>query len=285
MTVIPTLRAAAFTTDNEDGCRPSNQDLVILAGFAESVLRFRRRTEQILAQHDVVAEQAWGIMLEVFRSNVRAINVTVSDAATSADLASATATRWIGILEAQGLLRRRTDPDDKRRVLLVLTAKGLALMTQALATLHDKDNGCMPPGPGMPAAFFAGAIEGAASRATLHKLRHLADVVPPADMPALLLKCAADLARERARRKEYSVAADFEAQMERMIGIGAYESAVLHLARQFAHSWTPALNDHPLSGQSGTSAGLATALLRNMLDYLVGGATLPPNEHETGLIS
>lgn len=63
--------------------------------------------------------------------------LTVGALGDALDLDSSTLTPLLKRLEAGGLVERRRDPDDERRVIVALTNKGLALREQA-ATIPEK---------------------------------------------------------------------------------------------------------------------------------------------------
>ena len=58
---------------------------------------------------------------------------TVGELGEALDLDSSTLTPLLKRLEAGGLVERRRDPDDERRVIVALTDKGRALREQAVA--------------------------------------------------------------------------------------------------------------------------------------------------------
>ncbi|MCW1432242.1 hypothetical protein [Novosphingobium sp. JCM 18896] len=50
-----------------------------------------------------------------------------------------TVLRWIGVLEAEGLIERRRDKKDRRRRILSLTTQGLSKMEEALDAATESD--------------------------------------------------------------------------------------------------------------------------------------------------
>ena len=62
---------------------------------------------------------------------------TVGTLGAVLDLESSTLTPLLKRLEAQGLVARRRDPEDERRVIVALTEAGAALRDQARSVPHD----------------------------------------------------------------------------------------------------------------------------------------------------
>ena len=99
-----------------------------IAGEAiSSVIRARRRREHHLPR-DIFADPAWDMMLDLLEAEVRQRRVTVSSLCIAAAVPSTTALRWLKTLVDRGLLIRRADPTDLRRVYIELSpATSIAL--------------------------------------------------------------------------------------------------------------------------------------------------------------
>lgn len=121
------------------------QDAVVLAGSAEQILRFRRHRDSVFQSSQLFSDPAWDILLEIFRSTSRGVAITVSDTSCCAGIASSSATRWIRSLEAAGLVWRKPDPRDKRRILLDMTPMGRVLMKRTLDKWLLEDNAVALP--------------------------------------------------------------------------------------------------------------------------------------------
>lgn len=94
--------------------------------------------------------------------------ITVSQLGERLQLDSGTLTPLLKRLETAGMLGRRRDADDERRVLLTLTAAGRALRTQAAA---------VPVAIGKAVGCDADELSRLAAR--LHELRHDIDASLP----------------------------------------------------------------------------------------------------------
>lgn len=96
---------------------PSRADL---AGAARRYLRSRRQREAAFPS-DLFADPAWDVLLDLFACGAEGKPVTVTDACIAANVPSSTALRWLSKIESCGLVTRRLDPADRRRIHLELT--------------------------------------------------------------------------------------------------------------------------------------------------------------------
>lgn len=245
------------------------EDAAILAESAERILRFRRHRDNTFAPSHLFGDPAWDILLEIFRSAARRIAITVSDTSACAGIASSSATRWIQTLEAAGLVCRSADPGDKRRVLLNITPMGQDLMKRTLAAWLPEGGELADrrtiPGP----LFFAAPLQAAQSARVFNQLRALAVQSPIADLPSLIIGCLNELQKGHKTRPSAELSLQIDSQVERMLGIGAYESAVLLIGRTFCTSWSPCMTGAFRPGTVPTSADLGRILLKDLLDSIL----------------
>lgn len=118
-----------------DECRAPD-----LAKLARGYLRHRRQREQQLP--DLFADPAWDLLLDLFAATMERRRVSVSNACVAAAVPPTTALRWIGTLEARGLIRRVADPKDRRVTYLRLseaTREAIAEWLAGLEQLCDAD--------------------------------------------------------------------------------------------------------------------------------------------------
>lgn len=94
-----------------------------------------RATVAKLFPRDVFRDFAWDILLELFVSEQRGRAICVKDLILVSGETSTSALRRIDRLEDAGLLQRRHDSPDQRRVSVALTAKGDDAMTALLRSL------------------------------------------------------------------------------------------------------------------------------------------------------
>jgi len=100
------------------------RSMVAVQSVYRAANAFRNHLERtVLAPHDLTWT-AWVVLWVVWIWD----ELETRHAAVEAGISKGTLTGVIGTLESRGLVRRRTHPDDARRVLLTLTAKGTRLM-------------------------------------------------------------------------------------------------------------------------------------------------------------
>jgi hypothetical protein len=78
-----------------------------------------RRTDFLCPS--LFAEPAWDMLLELFASAVEQKRVTIGGLCVSSMVPQTTALRWIDVLLKEGLVTRRPDPLDGRRVHMEIT--------------------------------------------------------------------------------------------------------------------------------------------------------------------
>jgi DNA-binding MarR family transcriptional regulator len=85
-----------------------------------SAIRARRLRERYF-QPELFADPAWDIMLELFAAELSHRRVAVSLLCAAAGVPPTTALRWIKTMTDKGLIIRRDDPLDGRRVYVELS--------------------------------------------------------------------------------------------------------------------------------------------------------------------
>ncbi|MEO8723968.1 MAG: MarR family transcriptional regulator [Sphingobium sp.] len=97
----------------------------IKAEQVRAVLRARRLRDQLLSG-DLFADPAWDILLDLMAAHLEGNKVSVSSLCIAAAVPPTTALRWIQQLTDRGLLLRRADKQDGRRIFITLSHTGLA---------------------------------------------------------------------------------------------------------------------------------------------------------------
>ena len=69
------------------------------------------------------ADPAWDILLDLYLAEIEQRRTVVSSLCVAANVPATTALRWMTSLIDRGMLTRRSDPLDRRRVFVELTAK------------------------------------------------------------------------------------------------------------------------------------------------------------------
>jgi hypothetical protein len=88
-------------------------------GLASYLLRTRRLRSEMLGE-GLFDDPAWYILLDLFVARHQGREMGVSSVCIGSGVPSTTALRWIKVLEDRGMIGRRSDPGDGRRVLLAL---------------------------------------------------------------------------------------------------------------------------------------------------------------------
>lgn len=98
---------------------------------ARRVLRARRLRERLL-RADLFADPAWDMLLDLFVAEADGREVCVSSLCIAAAVPATTALRWIDTLESRGLIARRPDPYDKRRIMIDLRSEARQMIGASL---------------------------------------------------------------------------------------------------------------------------------------------------------
>lgn len=85
---------------------------------------------------EMFADPAWDILLDLTRAKLEGQQVSVSSVCIAASVPMSTALRWVRQMTDAGLLRRWTDPKDRRRDLIALTEATAAHMEEYLGMVH-----------------------------------------------------------------------------------------------------------------------------------------------------
>ena len=102
----------------------------------EKILRMRRLRGRYF-KPDLFADPAWDILLELCAAHSHNRQVSVTSLCIGANVPTTTAMRWIALMTEEGLLNRRDDPLDRRRVYIAITDD----VARALARYFDKVGG------------------------------------------------------------------------------------------------------------------------------------------------
>lgn len=121
--VVPSLLDGA--TQQADIARAERS--VVLASVARSVLEARRKLERICSG-DVPRDAAWDMMLELFIARQTGRLLCVKELTLLCGASPAGAVRRLDRLQTAGLICRKTDGQDHRRIRVDLTACGFEAM-------------------------------------------------------------------------------------------------------------------------------------------------------------
>jgi DNA-binding MarR family transcriptional regulator len=96
-------------------------------GMAEGILKSRRLREDLFGA-EMFADPAWDMLLHLFVSGEGGRKVPVSCLCAASAVPQSTALRWIDTLANAGLLDKRLDTKDGRRIFVALTSEAAQLM-------------------------------------------------------------------------------------------------------------------------------------------------------------
>jgi hypothetical protein len=99
----------------------------ITPGLIRWILKARRARDRIFGG-ELFADPAWDMLLDAFAAHLASERLAVTALCRGAAVPATTALRWLGKLEADGLLTRKQDEADGRRHWIELSPRGVALM-------------------------------------------------------------------------------------------------------------------------------------------------------------
>lgn len=127
---------AMFSSPRADYAPPQPENGIdpwpIDAAQVRALLRARRMRDPLFPP-DLFADPAWDIMLDLLAAHLEGRFVSVSSLCIAAAVPPTTALRWIRQLTDRELLERREDPEDGRRIFIVLSEPGLLAMRRWFA--------------------------------------------------------------------------------------------------------------------------------------------------------
>lgn len=92
----------------------------------------RRLRPKHLNNEEIFGEPAWDMLLDLYVHQAQNEKVSVKSACINSRAPTATALRWLNVLEMKGLVSCLDDPDDAQRRLIKLTPEGYEAMTRYL---------------------------------------------------------------------------------------------------------------------------------------------------------
>jgi DNA-binding MarR family transcriptional regulator len=113
----------------------TDDDLVILSQFRRGLRTFLRFTEQVTSE--LGATPAMYQLVLAVRTSTRE-RVDIGMAARSLGLEHHSAAELVSRAEDAGFIARERDPSDRRRVLLQVTPKGIAMLAEAAKRNRDE---------------------------------------------------------------------------------------------------------------------------------------------------
>lgn len=118
------LARLSDTPLSQDTMRPvqPGEGPAVSAELIRSIIRARRLRDQFIPGN-LFADPAWVILLDLLQAEIIQHRVPVSSLCIASAVPATTALRWIRTMTDPGMLLRREDPHDARRVFIELAAK------------------------------------------------------------------------------------------------------------------------------------------------------------------
>ena len=121
-----------MTSDRDEPARPEPADPAgdesLADAFGAVARQLRERSAETLAPWDITPAH-----LRALRMLARHGTMRLSELSDRLQVAPRTATEVVDALEAQGLVRRRADPADRRAVLAEVTERGTGMLAEIRA--------------------------------------------------------------------------------------------------------------------------------------------------------
>lgn len=116
-----------------------------------TLLMIERMNRTRFFSRDLFSDPAWDILLELYAAELGQYRIAISSLCLRTAVPSTTVLRWVSVLDSEGLITRRKDPFDQRRVYVGLTTKGSDCMesyveanARALPSLWHPSAGLAP---------------------------------------------------------------------------------------------------------------------------------------------
>jgi DNA-binding MarR family transcriptional regulator len=102
------------------------------SGLVAQIINARALRPQFFGP-ELFGEPAWDILLELYQSQLCQFRMKVSSVCAASGVPATTALRWMKVMEGRGLIERRADPRDGRRVFVSLSPVAVAAMDAMFA--------------------------------------------------------------------------------------------------------------------------------------------------------
>jgi hypothetical protein len=111
-------------------------EAVLEAAWLRSVLR-ARRVRQSYFEPNLFADPAWDMMLDLLASRLEGRTLSVSALCLGSGVPQTTALRRIDLLVERGMITRRPDASDRRRVLVDLSQSAAVRLEACLVAMRE----------------------------------------------------------------------------------------------------------------------------------------------------
>jgi len=109
----------------------------VIVELARQIYQARTQRPRITSCADLFGEPAWDILLELFIAAHEDRKVTVTSVCLASKAPISTAKRTLGELQRRGIVLKDTDGQDRRRVFVRLSSRGLAELNRYFRAIAD----------------------------------------------------------------------------------------------------------------------------------------------------
>lgn len=137
--VLDTMRVQLNELLRERAAEAFNSNdapIPIDAHLVRKVLAARRKRSRFVSS-SLLGEPSWEMLLELLAAELEKQETSVSSLCIASDAPATTALRWMDKLEQEGLIQRRPDPADGRRIWVALSDKGRNAMVGYLTAIFS----------------------------------------------------------------------------------------------------------------------------------------------------
>lgn len=131
---------ATLREENTREQKPAHQEeATIDAAFVRGLIRSRRLRDKFFPA-DMFADPAWDILLDLTAAFLESRSTSVSSLCLAANVPPTTALRWIKSMSDAGLLHRRADELDGRRILVDMAPATAETMLRCLRQIRSRQD-------------------------------------------------------------------------------------------------------------------------------------------------
>lgn len=101
-------------------------------------IRARKLRDDMLGG-DLFCDPAWSILLELYVHHRQQSAMPITSLCAASGIPPSTGLRWVALLERRGLIARKPDPFDKRKIYAVLTAEAIERVEATLDSASESN--------------------------------------------------------------------------------------------------------------------------------------------------
>lgn len=132
---MPLLVTRSVSAREPDRMHTASETEAMIVRDIQFILRMRRARAEFFDEN-LFADPAWDMMLDLMEARLRGTEILTSSLCMAASVPATTALRWIKNLTEKGILVRRADDADKRRVYVALSDAAASAMMDWFELVH-----------------------------------------------------------------------------------------------------------------------------------------------------